>query len=53
MGATRPSTERTGGRIALVIGNSKYEAFDTLADPKRDAAIADALGKSVSRTSSC
>jgi tetratricopeptide (TPR) repeat protein len=47
MGATRPSTERTGGRIALVIGNSKYEAFDTLANPKRDAAaIADALGKS-------
>lgn len=47
MGAIRPSTERTGGRIALVIGNSKYEAFDTLANPKRDAAaIADALGKS-------
>ncbi|MBB1092632.1 tetratricopeptide repeat protein [Rhodopseudomonas palustris] len=47
MGATRPGTERTGGRIALVIGNSKYEAFDTLANPKRDAAaIADALGRS-------
>ena len=47
LGATAPSTERTGGRIALVIGNSKYESFDTLANPKRDAAaIADALGKS-------
>ena len=47
LGATRPSTERTGGRIALVIGNSKYESFDSLANPKRDAAlVADALGKS-------
>ena len=47
LGASRPSAERTGGRIALVIGNSKYESFDTLANPKRDAAaIADALGKS-------
>jgi len=47
IGITRPSRERTGGRIALVVGNSKYEAFDTLANPKRDAAaIADALGKS-------
>ncbi len=47
LGAARPTTERTGGRIALVIGNSKYESFDTLANPKRDAAtIAEALGKS-------
>jgi len=47
IGISRPGTERTGGRIALVVGNSKYEAFDTLANPKRDAAaIADALGKS-------
>jgi tetratricopeptide (TPR) repeat protein len=47
LGATRPSNERPGGRIALVIGNSKYESFDSLANPKRDAAlIADALGKS-------
>ena len=47
IGAIRPSTDRTGGRIALVIGNSKYEAFDTLANPKRDAAvIAEALGRS-------
>lgn len=47
LGATRPSNERTGGRIALVIGNSKYESFDTLANPKRDAIlVADALGKS-------
>lgn len=47
MGMGRPSTERTGGRIALVIGNSKYETFDALANPKRDAtAIAEALGRS-------
>jgi hypothetical protein len=47
MGVIRPSTERSGGRIALVIGNSKYETFDTLANPKKDAvAIADALRKS-------
>jgi tetratricopeptide (TPR) repeat protein len=47
LGATRPSNERSGGRIALVIGNSKYESFDSLANPKRDAElVADALGKS-------
>ncbi|MGE9009205.1 tetratricopeptide repeat protein [Leptospira interrogans] len=47
LGATRPSNERSGGRIALVIGNSKYESFDSLANPKRDAAlVADALEKS-------
>jgi tetratricopeptide (TPR) repeat protein len=47
LGAARPTSDRTGGRIALVIGNSKYESFDTLANPKRDAAlIAEALGKS-------
>ena len=47
LGATRPTNERTGGRIALVIGNSKYDSFDSLANPKRDASlVADALGKS-------
>jgi tetratricopeptide (TPR) repeat protein len=47
LGATRPTSERTGGRIALVIGNSKYESFETLANPKRDASlVAEALGKS-------
>ena len=46
LGAARP-TERPGGRIALVIGNSKYESFESLANPKRDAElIAGALGKS-------
>jgi tetratricopeptide (TPR) repeat protein len=44
---SRPANERTGGRIALVIGNSRYESFDSLANPKRDATlVAGALGKS-------
>lgn len=35
---------RTGGRVALVIGNSKYAAIDRLANPERDAKlVADAL----------
>lgn len=47
LGAARPVGERTGGRIALVIGNSKYENFDSLPNPKRDASLmAEALGKS-------
>ena len=47
LGAASPTNERTGGRIALVIGNSKYENFDSLPNPKRDASlVAEALGKS-------
>ena len=47
LGGARPTEERSGGRIALVIGNSRYGSFDSLANPKRDATlIADALRKS-------
>ena len=28
-----------GGRVALVVGNSKYKTFDTLANPERDAKL--------------
>lgn len=28
-----------GGRVALVVGNSKYKALDTLANPERDAKL--------------
>lgn len=35
------------GRVALVVGNSKYETFDTLANPERDARlVAEALSQS-------
>jgi tetratricopeptide (TPR) repeat protein len=37
---------RSGGRVALVIGNSKYAAIEKLANPERDAMLlADALRK--------
>jgi tetratricopeptide (TPR) repeat protein len=37
---------RSGGRVALVIGNSKYTAIDKLANPERDARlVADTLQK--------
>ena len=38
---------RSGGRVALVIGNSKYRLVDALANPARDAKlIADSLSRS-------
>lgn len=32
-------TSGAGGRVALIIGNSKYATFDTLANPQRDAKL--------------
>lgn len=47
MGAdgSAPVTAHAGTRVALVIGNSHYQAVDKLPNPERDAkAVADAIG---------
>ena len=39
--ASKPEqgTATEGGRVALVVGNSRYQTFDTLANPERDAKL--------------
>lgn len=38
-GRADADSRKTAGRVALVIGNSKYAVFDTLANPERDAKL--------------
>ena len=46
-GGSMPARDRAGGRVALVIGNSRYKTVDRLANAGRDAKlVADALGRS-------
>lgn len=46
-GSPRAAPDRSGVRVALVIGNSRYQAATPLANPERDAKlIAETLGRS-------